>query len=169
MPADETITGHATLTAMDQFRAFWWGGGRFVRIAGVLALIGLALLLVLLGFASEDDTETLATPLLMLIVFVVMWPIIILWGHRRMSSEQREISYEIDRQQVAWRDATGALFALPWSVLRHVAERKSGFVFAVRPAGARWIPRRAFTPKAAAALRRLARAKLGKAARVRGD
>jgi hypothetical protein len=168
MPADDFITGATTLTATDQLRAFWWGAGRLVRLMFILAaLMVLVLLVVTLG-TLEDDSESWTTPLLALIALLIIWPAMVLWGFRRMSPEQRQLSYEIDRRHVATRDATGAVSAIPWSVIRRFTERRRGFAIALKPAGLRWIPTRAFTPQAIEDLRTLARAKLGKAARVRG-
>jgi hypothetical protein len=56
--------------------------------------------------------------------------------------------------------------AVPWDTVRRIDETGKGFAVFLKPAGIRWLPKRAFTAAAIDALRELARARLGDAARL---
>ena len=70
------------------------------------------------------------------------------------------MSHEMDSDRILLRDGTGTMIDIPWSQVRRVTETRSGLSIAMRPAGARWLCKRAFTAGAIESLRRLAGAKL---------
>ena len=163
MKGHATITGGTSLSVMDHINAFYWSVPRAGRICCILVPV-----LGVLVIASELAAEGRVDPLfvIMLAAAFVVWPVLILLGHWRLSAAQKQIRYDIDAEQIAMQDAAGTRVAVPWTLARHAIETRSGFLVALRPAGGRWLPKRAFPPDAVAALRGLLQEKLGPAAKV---
>jgi hypothetical protein len=168
---DHVITGSAVISLMDQMRSFFWSLPRLARIVGLGAIIALGLLQSASVFFSSGADIGLSDPWLVgggLFCFVP-WPILIANGYRQLSPAQRQLSYELNSAQIRVRDATGSAVVFPWDVVRSITETNSGFSIAIRPAGARWLPRRPFSADAVNSLRALAAAKLGRNARLKGQ
>jgi hypothetical protein len=162
-----TITGSTVITLMDQIRAFVWSLPRLARIGGLLAIIGLGLLLLAEApFSTGADIGSIALWAFAGLFGCAVWLLAIASFYRRLSDAQKQLSYEIDAEQIRVRDSAGSALVFPWEVVRSITETNSGFSLAMRPAGARWLPRRAFTPEAISSLRGLARAKLERNARL---
>lgn len=125
--------------------------------------------LALLGVSahSGDGGGDQGVTAIAIVASALLWPIVVTFSFRRLSSEQKQITYKIDAKGIAMRDLTGAATAIPWTIVRRVIESRAGFAVAVKPAGLRWLPKRAFTEEALAGLRATFRQTLGKAARVR--
>ena len=158
-----TITGATALVARDHINALYWSVPRAARICCILAPVLGAL--VIAGELVADGSVDLLFITLLAAAFVV-WPALMLLGHWRLSEAQKQLRYDIDTEQIAMQDAAGTRVAVPWTLARHAIETKSGFLVALRPAGGRWLPKRAFSPDAVAALRALLQEKLGPAATV---
>jgi hypothetical protein len=168
---DQTINGSTEITLMDQMRALFWGVSRFSRMAGafslIISMVLIGLLLTSSVFYSMVFVGWLTYVWIASAVFCLITPLISAVAYRRLSNEQKRISYEINSERILVRDGTGALLSSPWSVVRRMTETKSGFSLVMRPAGARWLCKRAFTADAIEALRKLAGTKLGRNARLK--
>jgi len=156
------IRGTATIVAMDHLKVAYWGMPRAGRICCLLAppLFALA---VGPSFFTDDGPDVWV--IVGVVAVFVMWPAILV-GHWRLSDAQKQVSYEIDGEQIAMRDAAGTSVAVPWTVAKRAVETGSGFVVKLRPAGSRWLPKRAFSPEGVTALRQLIKEKLGGAAKL---
>jgi hypothetical protein len=173
---DSSISGSTAVTLMDQMRALFWGVSRFSRIAGVVSIIiSISIIGLLLVPKVVYTTVVYSTGIVrwtieawaVSIVFCLIWPLVTAVAHRRLSNAQKQLSYEINLERILVRDGTGSMVSIPWSVVRRVTETKSGFSIRVRPLGARWLCKQAFTTDAIESLRRLARAKLGRNAHLK--
>jgi hypothetical protein len=160
---NHAITGSAVITLMDQMRAFFWGIPRLGRICGLGAIIGLCLLQVANVFFLSGTDIGVSDPWVVGIGLLgfLLWPLLIANAHRRLSSAQKQLSYEISSEQIQVRDAAGSAYVFRWDLVRAITETSSGFSIAVKPAGSRWLPRRAFSAEAIESLRGLAKARLG--------
>jgi YcxB-like protein len=159
----DRITGRVALRLGDVYRSAYFGRPLFVRLAywalPVASLGLLALFHFVVGF--EDAEESFTLPLVAILVGVVAWLGLLAFLFARISPQQRQISYDIDRQQVAVRDASGAAVIRPWSQIKSCREHDEGFALFLRPAGSHWLIKRAFGPAELDALRRLVRSVLG--------
>ena len=166
MNGQQSIVGSTVLTTVDHLRAVFWSASRFYRLAGAATVAALAL--ALLRASGGETSFWWFYAFAVLLIATLATPVWLLLAHWRLGSPQKELTYLVDAENIVTRDATGAEITVPWSVLRRCIESKSGFIFAVRPTGARWLVKRAFTPEDVGALRRLIRAKLGEAAKLQG-
>jgi YcxB-like protein len=161
----QSTTGRTVLAGMDHLQAVFWSAPRFFRLFGAATFGALAFALLHLGLGHSSFwwfylfavllVATLATP---------AWLLLLHW---RMSASQKDLTYTINAENIAIHDATGAVIVAPWSVVRSCIETSSGFIFYLRPAGARWLTKRAFTTDDVSALRSLTKSKLGEAAKLR--
>jgi hypothetical protein len=150
---------------MDHLRATFWSAPRFYRLFGAAIFAALAFALLRLGFGESSFwwfylfaillVATLATP---------AWLLLLHW---RLSDSQKDLTYTVDAENIAIRDATGAVVIAPWSVVRSCIESNSGLAFYVLPSGVRWLAKRAFTTDDVGGLRSLIKCKLGEAAKLR--
>jgi len=159
-----SITGRAVLTTVDHLRAVFWSAPRFYRLMGAAALF--ALILALLRLGSGESSFWWFYALAIVLIAALATPAWLLLGHWRLGNPQKELTYTVDAENIATRDATGAAISIPWNVERSCIESKSGFVFSVRPAATRWLVKRAFTAEDLGALRQLIKGKLGEAAKL---
>jgi len=140
----------------------YWGLSPSVRISWIVAPVA-ATGLVVSQLIAGDNVDGLAVALGFGVLF---FPAIFLIGHWRLSEAQKQVRYEINREQIVMRDDVGASVVVPWAMTQSAIETKSGFAVRLRPTGARWLPKRAFSPDAIEALRQLITDKLGPAAKV---
>jgi hypothetical protein len=166
---NHAITGSTVVTLMDHMRSFFWSVPRLGRICGLGAIIALCLLQVANVFLSSGADIGLSDLWVIgggLFCFL-LWSLLITNGHRRLSPAQKQLTYEISSEQIQVRDATGSALMFPWDVVRAITETSSGFSLAMKPAGTRWLPRRAFSTEAIASLRGFAKTNLGRNARLK--
>ncbi|MGH6816164.1 MAG: hypothetical protein ACREC6_10700 [Hyphomicrobiaceae bacterium] len=161
MTGHATITGNTALDGWDHVRAYYWSAPKSNAFLVILIFASIILPFLFRRFDSMGLFMIFGAIMLASIFFALAT-----FPHRRLSHEQKQIAYEIDAQNIITRDRTGAAITFPWSIVRRMDERGSGFAIALRPAGTRWLAKRAFTADALAALRSLAKEKLGDAARV---
>jgi YcxB-like protein len=170
LSGDRTISGSTVITLADQMTAVFWSVSRFGRMAGAVSIISsivaIGLLLVPKADYSTGIVRWLIDAWVAAGLVCLFWPLVIAVTFRRLSNAQKELSYEIDSDRILVRDGTGTVIGIPWSQVRRVTEAKSGFSIAIRPAGARWLCKRAFTADAIESLRRLAGTKLGAGAHL---
>jgi hypothetical protein len=140
MGDDETIIGHTEITLADQMRAIFWSKPRLFCVGGAVVVAALLVNGAVAAYGEGMDGITIIVSL----GCIFFWPALVTLSFRRLSSEQRLVTYEINADQITTRDATGAAIIIPWRVVRRVAERRSGFAINVMPTGTRWIPKRAF-------------------------
>jgi hypothetical protein len=162
---EQSITGRTVLTTIDHLRAVFWSAPRFFRLFGAATFAALAFALLRLGLGESSfwSFYLFATPLIATLA-VPAWLLLLHW---RLSGSQKDLTYTVDAENIAIRDATGAVISAPWSVVRSSIESNSGLIFYLRPTGARWLAKRAFTTDDVGALRSLIRGKLGEAAKLR--
>jgi hypothetical protein len=165
--SEQGITGHAVLTAVDQLRAVFWSAPRFYRLMATAVFV--ALILALLRLGSGESSFWWFYALAILLIAALATPAWLLLAHWRLGNSQKELTYTVDAENIATRDATGAVISVPWSLVRSCVESKSGFAFSVRPAAARWLVKRAFTAADVETLRKLIKSKLGEAAKLQTD
>ena len=159
------ITGRFTLGYADQLQAYW-DQSRAIRIATFGILAAFALLLVFEIDTGQFGIDTFHDALwLAPLLAIGAWFGLVAWAIGRMSPQQLDVSYLIDDERIAIRDAAGNEVSSPWREIRECEERKRGLVLKIGP-GARWLCKRAFAPDALAAFRKLARERLGNNARL---
>jgi hypothetical protein len=163
--SERSITGRAVLTVVDHLRAVFWSAPRFYRLIGAATLV--ALILALLRLAAGESSFWWFYAAAILLIAALATPAWLLLGHWRLGDAQKELTYTVDAENIATRDATGAVISVPWSLVRSCIESKTGFAFSVRPAAARWLVKRAFKTDDVGALRNLIKSKLGGAAKLR--
>ncbi len=112
--------------------------------------------------SPETALVNYSKPLPMAGAAFFLWLALYAFLFRRFSREQKEITYDIDRERVAIRDGTGAAVIRPWSQIRACREYGSGFSLRLRPMGSHWLVKRAFQPEALSAFRALAQSIMGK-------
>lgn len=164
MSERRSITGRAVLTTVDHLRAVFWSAPRFYRLISAATLF--ALVLALLRLAAGESSFWWFYAVAILMIGALATPAWLLLAHWRLGNSQKELIYTVDAENIATRDATGALISVPWTLVRSCIESKSGFVFSVRPAAARWLVKRAFKPEDVGVLRNLIKTKLGDAAKL---
>jgi len=167
MNDQRSITGRTFLTVTDHLLALFWSSPRLYCLTAVGALVALILALMPMGSREVSIWSFGVFAALFAITFV--GPAMLAFNHWRLGNSQKKLTYLVDADNIATRDATGALIAVPWSVVRRCVESKSGFVFALRPAGIRWFVKRAFKAEDVDALRQLIKSKLGEAAKLRAQ
>jgi len=162
------ITGHLQLGFSDQL-AGYWGQSLAIRVAAIamLACFGMVLMVEIVNRLAGSDASSIEL-LAFLALAIASWQAMIAVGVRRMSPQQRDVTYELDGERVVLRDAAGNSVSSPWTEVRTCRERPAGFVLAIGP-GARWLPKRAFAPEVLPALRALIRERLGPRARLTGS
>jgi hypothetical protein len=173
MAEGERITGNTVFTTMDLLRA----ANRCSRLlpwaaASALGTICFAWLLVVSSegtwFSSEQPWFTALTVICTGVTacgFVLHFGGVVL-RNSQLSEDQKRLTFEIDSETIVVRNATGAASIIPWSVIRRFSESSAGFAIQLRPAGVCWLPKRSFNTDAIESLRRLARERLGGAAKV---
>jgi hypothetical protein len=165
LSASPIIKGHFIYRPIDQVRAVW-ALFRLIRIAGWVAGVLLAFLLLVELFDDLFDTDsTTLEPLLYLAAAMIAWPVLISASVWRLSPQQKDVTYLIDGERLVVRDAAGNEVSSLWSGVTRLEEFRTGYLVRLGAAG-RWFAKRAFTPEARAALRALAREKLGDRARL---
>jgi nitrate reductase NapE component len=159
------ITGHLQLGFSDQLVGFW-GQSLWTRVAAIamVGCFGLVLMFEIVNWLADSDASSVEL-LAFLALAILSWPAMIAVGVRRMSPQQRDVTYELDGERVVLRDAAGNSVSSPWTEVRTCRERPAGFVLTVGP-GARWLPKRAFAPEVLPALRALIRERLGDKAKL---
>ncbi len=162
MTGQVSITGRTVVTIGDQLRATFWSAPRFYRM-----LVAAILLAAALSFAPIRGAQSLLLSFsLILLMAALMGRALVAFSYWQLGNPQKVVTYVVDAEGIATRDATGAAISLPWNVLRGCIESKSGFAFAMRPSGTRWLVKRAFNTDEVDALRWLIKAKLGEAAGI---
>lgn len=173
MTEGERIIGNTVFTMMDLLlvanrssRLLPWAA------ASALGMVCFAWLLVVISewtwFSSEQPWYTALTVIgtgLTACGFILHFGSIVL-RNWQLSDDQKRLTFEIDTETIMVRNATGAASVIPWSVIRRFRESAAGFSIQLRPAGICWLPKRAFNTEAIESLRRLARERLGGAAKV---
>jgi hypothetical protein len=166
MADDRTITGGTVITLADQLRGVYWSNARLYKICAVVLVVAwLLILLPELTISSNSDLDaggfTLLNPVYFIPLLFLFWFGLIAFGFRRFSAEQKRLAFEIDAQHVLVRDGTGTEVSISWSIVRRVVESRHGFAVMLKPAGVRWVPKRAFAPARIASLRDLFQEILG--------
>ena len=127
------------------------------------------LALLVMGAVAAYGEDMESTTIIVAIACLLFWPTLVVLSFRRLSKEQRLVTYEISPDQITIRDATGAAIIVPWKVVRRVVESRSGFAIRMMPAGTRWIPKRAFAAETIPCFHELVERKRGeRMARVDG-
>jgi hypothetical protein len=85
----------------------------------------------------------------------------------RLSKDQSVIAYRLDNAGLTMSDLNGSAGTTPWNVVKRAREDSRAFCFRLKPAGARYVPKRAFAPADIVAIRALLTEKLGKAAKLK--
>jgi hypothetical protein len=159
MSNDKAIAGNTEIILADQMWAIFWNSPRGFCIGGAVLVVAL----LVIGAVAVYGEGMESTSIIVALVCLLFWPILVARSFRRLSKEQRLVSYEIGPDQLTIRDATGSAVILPWKVVRRVVESRSGFAIRLMPAGTRWIPKRAFTAEAIPFLHELIESKMGEA------
>ena len=152
MSNDNAIVGNTEIVLTDQMRAIYWNSPRGFCIGGAVLVVALV---IFVAVAVLGEGMQSASGIIVGLVCLLFWPTLVVRAFRRLSIEQRLVSYEISRDQITIRDATGTANILPWKIVRRVVESRSGFALKLVPAGTRWIPKRAFAAEAMPHLHRL--------------
>jgi hypothetical protein len=170
MADDRIIDGSAVVTLRDQYRGVYWSSRRAVQYCtAVLILVWIGSVVLDLTLPSDDKVFILYRPTVFIPLLFLLWFALIAFGFRRLSPAQKDLVYQFVPERILVRDATGTETSIAWSVVRRVIEGPDGFVIKFRPAGARWIPTRAFAADRIAPLRALLRQMLGdKGVKLRG-
>lgn len=150
--SEEKIVGSASLGVTDQMWAIFWSAPRRLCICSAVLVAALCVMI-----ASDFYSGTWASlPVLAgVVVALVILPLSVAVSFWRLSKEQRLITYEINRNQITTKDATGATLILPWTMVNCVIERRSGFAVRLKPRGVRWIPKKAFAAETLPHLRQI--------------
>jgi hypothetical protein len=162
---EQPIAGAAIITFSDQLRAFYWLAPHSIRIVAVG--VAIMLCLELIAAPGADGGDLYFSPPVLIGLALVFWIAIMAFGYRRLSGAQRQVTYLVTREQIETRDAADAAIIVPWNGVKRCFESRSGFALRLKPAGLRWLPKRAFGSDATLALRRLIADKLGARARLR--
>lgn len=160
----ERIVGRTILTLGDLYRASYFAYSLFARVAyvGVVVLCLVWLAAINIWVESETATTTYLIPALAIVIGLLCWMALIAGVFRRMSPQQLDVTYDIDRERVSVTDATGAAIIRPWSQIRSCHEHSAGFTLRLRPLGTYWLIKRAFEPAQLDAFRGLVRSIVGK-------
>jgi hypothetical protein len=155
---EPVIRGSTRINLLDQVR--WAIHSNLKTMAIVMATI--AATTALLMAALFPSMSVAALILNAMVVFAVGMPVsmalmlfILAIGFFRLSSAQCEISYEVSPTGMTFRDPTGAAITIPWSMVRWMRENPHAFRFRLRPAGERYIRKRAFSDADLPAIRAL--------------
>jgi YcxB-like protein len=151
MDDDRTIVGNAEITATDQIRAIFWSSPRTFCFGGAVLVVAL----IVIGAVGAYGEGMEGTAIFAALFCLLFWPTIVVLSFRRLSKDQRLMSYDIDADRIAIRDATGTAVIVPWKVVRRVVESRSGFAVRLMPTGTRWLPKRAFAADAIPRFRKL--------------
>ena len=167
----DIIRGRATITLGDRLRAQWTRRFKYTAAAFVIFIVGMTVFgfhVPLVGWldVAVYAAALVVTTLLMVLIWLMLIVIAMAIVHARTSAAQRDISYAFDDAGFTLRDATGASFSCPWSIVIRIRETSRAFRIENKPMGSRYIPKRAFGADEIVALRALLKAKLGKAAKV---
>jgi YcxB-like protein len=135
-------------------------------------LFGLGL--ILLYFLAPIDAKIRLFFFLTFLVGIVLLAspvvrlVMLIFSYRRLGEEQKRVSYLIDSEEIRMQDDSGATITIPWRLAKRCIEMKAGFSIAMRPGGARWLPKRAFTPDSVKVLRDLIRTRVPDTVRLDG-
>jgi len=159
------ITGQTNVSFADYCRAL--AGHSLVArlLAGSMILMFVYFLAGALTSLFSDDLEDILGSWAYLVLVLVVWFGPLVWSYRRLSPQQRQITYEIDSERVVMRDAIGNAVIFPWAEARSCREVSEGFSLRMT-VGRRWISKHAFGPEALRELRTEIRAHLGGQARL---
>lgn len=128
---------------------WFFAGSRCIRTGFITGLAFAGVLLVIEQiFTSGLSTKTIATAgVAILFIPAITIPLTlaiqVIW-FLRLTSSQREMTWELDSKGIFLKDSAGNGVQLPWSQIKKFSDRKTGFLFDTRPTGSRWIPMRAF-------------------------
>jgi hypothetical protein len=54
------------------------------------------------------------------------------------------VRYRVTAERIEISDGTGASLGIPWTGIRRCVETRSALLLRLKPAGLRWLPKRAF-------------------------
>jgi hypothetical protein len=158
------IAGQATYTFADFRSAAFWGrvSWRWLIYFGLLAAV--------FGYDAwitgiedvEDVLRLLRVPVILLVMAIVAFFVMLGFVSRRMTADQRHISYEIDDAHIKFTDGTGVITSFPWQRVRAWREHRSGIAIFLKPMGACWLIKRAFSATDLESFRVLARSMVRK-------
>ncbi len=157
--SEHVITGAAKLKISDQVHTLFIGG-RIFKIA-IFAFVGMMLLNFVvsflygpfdIGFFFEILASSAGVFVGTMLILIIPLQVLLYF---RLSLEQRDLRWEIDDLSISVLDGTGAKIVSPWGQVKKVHENKSGFGLFMKPAGLRWIPKRAFDEQGIASFKRL--------------
>jgi hypothetical protein len=158
------IAGETTITAGDQLRSLAWTLRHVIK--GLAVIVALMAALIVGMFVATGEID-LGWNLLFVLAACTLMPGFVLLSHSRLAEAQKQITLTIDDDAVVIRDGLGAAVNIPWSMVKRCVETRGAFAIVLRPAGHRWLPKRAFTAEALGELKSLLHQKLGDAARLR--
>ncbi len=143
----ELSVGKTKITLLDQL-GWAFGGGRIVvryfLVGSLLGIIWALYDVFIFGMALAVESYIIVA-LVFPVVGSAMTLVIQAVFIARLKPEQRDMIWEISKENgVKLYDAAGVTIAFPWSHVKKIRETKSAFYFYVKPAGARYIPKRAF-------------------------
>jgi YcxB-like protein len=154
------VTGETTVTLGDQFKAFYWTAPWLWW-----TLIGCFLVVVLTSWGGHGDSDSLFNTPVLVGVCVLLWAGTIFFSYWRLSHEQKHVRYRLTTERIEISDGTGAAVTIPWALIKRCVETRSALLFRLKPAGLRWLPKRAF--RDVAGMRGLTAQCLGSKAKMR--
>jgi YcxB-like protein len=162
------LTGSATYSFGDIWAAAIWGRSPSVRWAYPAGAILLTIYYVLSNRPEDwdDVLYSLMLPAILLVIGVIALMLGLMVVYWRMGRDHRTVSYDIDEERLLFGHGPGGSTVLPWQQLRSCHEHRGGFVLFLKPMGAVWLIKRAFSAADNDAFRKLALARLGKAAHM---
>lgn len=120
---------------------YWSGPWIWWALAACFLIIFLSSLA---SWGDDEDSDTFFSMPVMVGMLVLLWVGIIGFSYWRLSREQKQVRYRVTTEHIEISDATGAIVAIPWKIIKRCVETRSALLYRLRPAGMRWLPKRAF-------------------------
>ncbi|TWT01241.1 hypothetical protein [Reyranella sp. CPCC 100927] len=169
------ITGQTTLLQRDSFAflAMMWLPRLLIIVVVVLFIVAAGTWLATLSEAQRlrfsDDpvagftrfmTQLGWVPIVFTVLFVLFLAAVNWLQMARLPMENRKVSYEANQDALITRDAAGAEFKLPWTMVRTLRPGKHLLILKLGMRVWRYVPWRAFAPEDRVRLLALAQARI---------
>ena len=149
-----SIKGQKTLTRTDHMNWAFARPFRFVRNSIIIVTLYTAAMIVFDlpssdNFSFELIGSWLLRGVIMLIALIAFLYVVTLFFQirffNRLSEAQKQVSWEIDEQRIRVSDGSSNVIETPWLQIKTWVVKPKGFLFDLKPAGSRWLPKDAFS------------------------